>query len=147
MVELAPLMIGEIDDLLTIIEKAKLETPPYWRLLQKNTIARCWNGIGPDAWPPEVRGSLSFILRTCKPAALIHDVEFQHSDGTRATWEQVQRRWTINVHKLNAQRWPLSNPLYWIPHAAMWTKSHAAILALKQYSFPIYCSAYKRFSK
>lgn len=147
LVELAPLMIGEVDDLLTVIKAQHLETPPYWNLLTHEAIAKCWNGIGPDAWPPEVRGPLSFILRTCKPAALIHDVEFQHSDGTRKTWLQVQARWTKNVHTLNTARWPLSNPLLWLPHAAMWTKSHLAILALQKFSFTIYCQAFKRFSK
>jgi hypothetical protein len=52
-------------------------------------LADAYNGAGPDSWYEWARDIMSFLLRRFREAVLIHDWQFENSDGDYGTWELV----------------------------------------------------------
>lgn len=59
-----------------------------------------YNRLGPDSFPAWLRGALSDLNRWLEPAALIHDVEWSNSDGTREHFTASNLRLRRNGHRL-----------------------------------------------
>ena len=52
-------------------------------------LSTIYNGAGPDSWKPIARQILTELMKLFKPEILLHDVQFEESDGTRETFELV----------------------------------------------------------
>ena len=59
-----------------------------------------YNRLGPDSFPAWLRNAISDVNHWLEPAALIHDVEWSESDGTRETFTASNRRLRENGHRL-----------------------------------------------
>ncbi len=70
-------------------------------------LSRWYNGAGPDSWVPEARGILTAAMGLYEPAVLIHDVQFEHSDGSDAGFRQAARDWKANTARILITEYPL----------------------------------------
>ena len=70
------------------------------------TIARQYNGIGPESFKPELRGKLTRILALFEPAALIHDLRNYLSDGRRETFHFANLEFLANCRTCAKARYP-----------------------------------------
>ena len=46
-------------------------------------LSTIYNGAGPNSWKPIAREILTELMKLFKPEILLHDVQFEESDGTR----------------------------------------------------------------
>ena len=58
------------------------------------------NGIGPRGIPEFIRKSFNRLHPSLQAAAFIHDVEFEESDGTEASFDRANTRFLINGLKM-----------------------------------------------
>lgn len=54
--------------------------------LPTDTLAKCYNGTGPEFLPQRIRQKLDAVCRPFLPAFMVHDVDFTFSDGTRRSF-------------------------------------------------------------
>ena len=54
------------------------------------------NGIGPRALPRFLRKTLNKLHPALEPAALIHDIDFERSDGTKEGFDRANARFLAN---------------------------------------------------
>jgi|GEM_PF-1345968 len=78
----------------------RLATPPCYRGLTLEVLQQIYNGCGPDWMPEASREVLTRIFTFFEPAFLIHDVEYQYSDGTRDGFQAANRRLYNNCRRL-----------------------------------------------
>ena len=72
-------------------------------------VARCekgYNGIGPEFLPGAVRDKITQFLSLFEPAALIHDMETDCSDGSREKFLAANDRFRRNCLKLANRAYP-----------------------------------------
>ena len=62
-------------------------------------LAEVFNGIGPEAFPPWLRGFVNTLHPTLEPVAFIHDAEWALSDGTEASFTASNARFKRNGYK------------------------------------------------
>lgn len=70
-------------------------------------IMEIYNGAGPDSWPESLRWILTKAMGLFKPVIMIHDLDFQNSDGTKKTFLEVAERWVKNTRKVFDKEYPL----------------------------------------
>jgi len=63
-------------------------------------LARIFNGIGPESFSEWSRSVLDRTHLTLRCCAFIHDVEFEHSDGTKEGFAAANRRFKRNGRKV-----------------------------------------------
>lgn len=70
-------------------------------------VCREYNGIGPQFLPENLRNKVTSFLGIFEPAALIHDLRFDKSDGTRAAFDYANCEFFVNCHKCakNEYKW------------------------------------------
>ncbi len=79
-------------------------------ILKKYTdseLSHIYNGAGPDSWKPIARQILTELMKLFKPEILLHDVQFEESDGTRETFDHVTDLWKRNCRKIFDTEFPL----------------------------------------
>lgn len=54
------------------------------------------NGIGPEAFPYGIRSVTSTLHPTLEPVAMVHDVEFEESDGLKSSFTDANDRYYTN---------------------------------------------------
>ena len=59
-------------------------------------LQKICNGIGPDGIPSFLRRTLNKLHPSLEPAALIHDVEFERSDGSQSAFDASNDRFLAN---------------------------------------------------
>ena len=69
------------------------------------------NGIGPEFLPFWIRAAVNLLHPTLEPAALIHDVEFEESDGTESSFTAANERFKENGCLLAKAEYNWYNPL------------------------------------
>ena len=62
-------------------------------------ICKAYNGIGPQFLPEKLRDKVTSFLGIFEPAALGHDLRFEKSDGTRASFDLANREFVVNCRK------------------------------------------------
>lgn len=77
----------DIDDLIRRAILVNLSGTELFAQCSEEHIREAYNGIGPDAFPAELREKITEHLALFEPAALIHDLRFDDSNG---------RRWDFN---------------------------------------------------
>ena len=70
-------------------------------------LSTIYNGAGPDSWKPIARDILTDLMKLFKPEILLHDVQFEESDGTRETFDHVTDLWKRNCRKIFDSEYPL----------------------------------------
>ena len=66
-------------------------------------LQKICNGIGPDGIPSFLRRTLNKLHPSLEPAALIHDVEFERSDGSQSAFDASNDRFLANGKRASAK--------------------------------------------
>ena len=88
--------IDKIAALLLKIRAAELSTPPGFFESNVETLRKCYNGVGPDAWSRRFRKFVTWLLEAFEPDALIHDWEFTFSPRTYSAFTAANWRFLCN---------------------------------------------------
>ena len=88
-------------------EEYKLAGREILRDKSNEQLSRWYNGAGPDSWLPEARGILTVAMGLYEPAVLIHDVQFEHSDGTDEGFQKTVADWRENTARILGAEYPL----------------------------------------
>ena len=70
-------------------------------------LSRWYNGAGPDSWVPEARGILTAAMELYESAVFVHDVQFEHSDGTDEGFRKTIADWKENTARILEAEYPL----------------------------------------
>ena len=106
---------AEIDKLIAAGLNAELEGLDFVQSLDYATLCREYNGIGPEWADAELRGVATRYLALFEPAALIHDMRFAASSGTRFDFNFANMEFLENCLKLADHRYPF---YHWRRYAA-----------------------------
>ena len=90
----------EINELLEIATAANLDGLDFLSQFTKAQLADGYNGIGPEFLKPKVRAAVSEFLHIFKPAAVVHDLRNEMSDGTRKGFKYANDEFLRNCLKL-----------------------------------------------
>ena len=82
----------------------------FWRA-SGETLRRCYNGIGPDAWSSRFRGLVTTLLEPFEIAALPHDFDFGTAARTYFAFTVANIRFAVNAVLEAFHRHPLRLPL------------------------------------
>ena len=98
-------------------------------------LAHIYNGAGPDRWLPLARDVLTSLMMLYKPVVLIHDVQFDHSDGTEAGFQHTVDCWRHNIRVIFDDQYPLwtlkmLHREYRLRRAYWWGVMQAATIAI-----------------
>jgi len=81
-----------------------LEVSADYLRLTASQIAVIYNGCGPDWMPEKMREVLTELLTFFEPAFMLHDVEFNFSDRSRAGFAAANERLYRNCSKLIGEK-------------------------------------------
>ena len=66
-------------------------------------LQKICNGIGSSGMPPFLRRTMNTLHPTLQPVALIHDVEFEESDGSEKGFKNSNDRFLANGKRASAK--------------------------------------------
>jgi hypothetical protein len=92
---------AEIRELVKIAHEANLKGVDFLDRFTVEELQEYYNGIGPEFLSPRVRSAVSEFLHIYKPAAVIHDLRNEFSDGTRKGFSYANKEFLINCQKLS----------------------------------------------
>ena len=95
-----------IDALVKAAVFAELDGCDFLATFDYAEIQREYNGIGPEWLPEAWRAKASDMLELFAPAALIHDMRYSASDGTRFSFNSANIEFRDNCLKLANDRYP-----------------------------------------
>lgn len=95
----------KIDELVKTAVEAGLEGLDFLSQFSYAQLADGYNGIGPEFLPPRVRDRVTDFLSLFEPAALIHDLRNEFSDGTREGFLTSNDEFRRNCLKLADMRY------------------------------------------
>ena len=78
------------------------------------TVREAYNGIGPEFLPAKIREKTTKLLSLFEPAALIHDIRNEFSDGTRYAFNRANYEFLGNYLKIANAKFPWYSPRRWI---------------------------------
>lgn len=64
--------------------------------LPLDVLAAAYNGTGPEFLPDAIRAKLDDFARPLLPAVMVHDVDFDYSDGTVGSFRSANLRLLLN---------------------------------------------------
>ena len=97
------------DEVMKVIGRAKELKVMGLGFLESNSIedvCRDYNGIGPQFLPERLRDKVTSLLAIYEPAALVHDLRFGKSDGTREAFDYANCEFYVNCHKCAKAAYP-----------------------------------------
>ena len=100
----------EIDDLMMKAVEAGLDGLDFMARFTYEDLADGYNGIGPEFLPPKLRDRVSDILHIFAPAALIHDMRNEYSDGSREKFLAANDEFRRNCIKLADANYGIFRP-------------------------------------
>ena len=92
--------IAEVRHLRQQCEKYQLDGREILAQHTDEELARIYNGIGPETFPDWMRNALDALHPSLRCIALIHDVEWEHSDGTEESFKESNQRFRRNGIKV-----------------------------------------------
>ncbi len=107
-------------------------------------LASICNGFGPDRWSEKAREVMTWIWRNFQEAAMIHDWEYEHSDGLEASCNEADERFYTNCKILLADLYPAWKVWLLPVRAIAFVKIRLAYNALRLYGLDAWIEAYKR---
>lgn len=96
----------KIDELIKAAVFAELDGIEFLQGFDYSTLCREYNGIGPEWAGETVRGKLTEHLALFEPAALIHDMRYDDSDGSRYGFNFANLEFRENCFKLARAAYP-----------------------------------------
>ena len=98
-------------------------------------LSHIYNGAGPDRWLPLARDVLTSLMMLYKPVVLIHDVQFEHSDGSEPGFQRTVDCWRHNIRVIFDDQYPLwtlkmLHREYRLRRAYWWSVMQAATIAI-----------------
>lgn len=99
----------KLDSLIERAKAADLDGLDFLSSYEYGEIAAAYNGIGPEWMPAELREKVSGYLDLFAPAALIHDMRYQVSDGSRKGFNFANMEFWSNCVKLAEDAYPWWN--------------------------------------
>lgn len=115
----------KIDSLVQRAVVADLDGLDFLASYDYGEIAAAYNGIGPEWMPADLREKVSGYLDLFAPAALIHDMRYQVSDGSRFGFNFANMEFWGNCVKLAEDAYPWYN----------WRRYRARLAAAALYDF------------
>ena len=100
----------KIESLIAKGVEAELYGMDFVQGLDLETVRESYNGIGPEFLDPEVREKVSELLSIFEPAALVHDLRNEFSDGMRKNFEYANDEFLKNCLKLADYNYCFINP-------------------------------------
>jgi len=98
--------LAEVKKICDLAEKYQLDGRDVLKNYSIEEIAEIYNGAGPDSWPEFGREVLTNFMSLFKPVILIHDLDFDRSDGTEVTFQTVTARWKANCKMIMTAEYP-----------------------------------------
>ncbi len=98
--------LQEAEGICGLVEKYQLEGREILNLYSIEEIVEIYNGAGPDSWPEIGREILTNFMSLFKPVIMIHDLDFDRSDGTETTFQAVTARWKTNCRIIMEAEYP-----------------------------------------
>ena len=126
------------------VVRLNLSRPPHFDALTDIDLAKIYNGYGPDSWPEAIRDAVTWFYRHWVVLAIIHDVDFHFSDGTRRSYLEATARWSINYSLALSDRYPMTKPWLYPARAWAWAKLRLSLRALQLGSWPAWQEASRR---
>lgn len=115
----------KLDSLIERAKAADLDGLDFLSSYEYGEIAAAYNGIGPEWMPADLREKVSGYLDLFAPAALIHDMRYQMSDGSRYGFSYANMEFHENCLKLADHAYPWWN----------WRRYRARLIAHVLYDF------------
>mgnify|MGYP000125148407 FL=1 len=103
--------INHVDSLLNHGRDIGIWTSAAFWQASGDTLRRCYNGIGPDAWSSRFRGLVTMLLEPFEIAALPHDFDFGTAARTYFAFTVANIRFAVNAILEAFHRHPLCLPL------------------------------------
>lgn len=116
---------AKIDSLVKAAVLAELDGVEFIQDFDYAALCSGYNGIGPEWMPAALREKVSAYLDLFAPAALIHDMRYQVSDGSRFNFNYANLEFYGNCVKLANDAYPWWN----------WRRYGARIAAAALYDF------------
>lgn len=99
-----------INALIAKAEEADLFGLDFVKSLDKTVVQDSYNGIGPEFLDPDTRAKVTEHLNLFAPAALVHDLRNEFSDGTRSSFEFANFEFLQNCRRLADREYAWYNP-------------------------------------
>lgn len=97
------------DEIVRLVKAAiepNLEGLEYLSYFSLEDLAKGYNGIGPEFLPSDIRDRITRYLSLFEPAALIHDMRTDKSDGSRERFLAANDEFRRNCLKLANRAYP-----------------------------------------
>ena len=104
----------KIDRLILLAVLSNLDGVDFIQGLDRKTVQDAYNGIGPEFLPPALRAKVTQHFSTFEPAALIHDLRNEFSDGTEDKFHAANREFLANCLTLVDDKYPWWRPKRYI---------------------------------
>lgn len=75
-------------------------------LASLETLRRAYNGCGPERWPQALRDKLDGWTQMYAPSILVHDLDFDESDGRQETMHEANERFHRNNRRIFKYSYP-----------------------------------------
>jgi hypothetical protein len=109
-------------------------TDEFWAT-DEVELAYIYNGAGPD-WLPEFgRDILTKFLELFKAAFVIHDFDFDRSDGTKKSFDEANLRMKHNMKKILNIEYPFRKFWRWITRSRWWSRAKLAYTFCDQFGW------------
>ncbi len=99
--------LAEIVMICNLLEKYQLHGREIINKYSIDEIREIYNGAGPDSWIELSREILTALMSLFKPVIMIHDLDFNESDGTEEAFQKVTARWKANCKLIMDAEYPL----------------------------------------
>lgn len=114
-----------IEDLRKIAVAADLEGRDFLYQFTSDQLADGYNGIGPEWAGASIRAKVTRYITLFEPAALVHDMRYYMSDGSRKGFNYANMEFHENCLKLADHAYPWWN----------WRRYRARLVAHALYDF------------
>ena len=98
--------IEKIDELIKTAVLCNLRGVDFLQSLPIETVREAYNGIGPEFLPPSVREAVTTHFAVFAPAAVIHDLRNEFSDGTHEKFHAANDEFLRNCLALIDHKYP-----------------------------------------
>ena len=100
----------KIEELIHDAVVNNLEGTRFLLGLEIETVQEAYNGIGPEFLMPTLRAKVTKHFATLAPAAVIHDLRNEFSDGTKEKFHEANREFLANCLTLVDNKYPWWRP-------------------------------------
>lgn len=99
--------VGNVLALRAEVERLRLDGWESVAILPIDALATSYNGTGPEFLPDTIRAKLDKIAKPFLPAVMIHDLDFERSDGSVQAFNEANDRLLENCVRcaIDARPW------------------------------------------